>query len=222
MNDLYDSLVHDEGYLKVFRDMLILGVAGTNGAGKDSLMDLLRDVGFLVYNTSDHLREVARASLGSTDRGGNDSPMGRVGNAERTRYPGGMVELGLIDWWARASHLPDDLRPRGLVIGSIRGTGEVERLHLVGGRLILIDADPRVRYERITGRSRTDELGQSFADFMSKETAEMAVGQTDPTKFGMDAVIKAADIVVQNNGTLAEFPEKVKQTLHQHGIDLSL
>jgi len=218
--DLYNHLVSQPEYLSCFADTLILGVAGSNGAGKDSLMDLLSTEGFLVYNTSDHLREVAQASLGSTDRGGNDSPLGLVGNAERACFPGGMVELGLIDWWARAAHLSPNLRPRGLVIGSIRGTGEVERLHKVGGTLILVDADPRVRYERITGRSRIDDIGLTFEDFQAKEQAELAVGQTDPTKFGMDAVFKAADFVIYNDGPVENFRQVVLDTLAAHAIVL--
>src|SRR5690348_5461590 len=133
--DLYDSLVSDPAYLGAFKDTLVLGVAGTNGAGKDSLMALLAQEGFYVYSVGDRLRHIAKASLGSPRRGGNDSPSGRVANAERTRFPGGMFELGMIEWWSNIAHFPQELQPRGLVIGSLRVTGEAARLKEIGGKL---------------------------------------------------------------------------------------
>ena len=203
MNDtglLQQELVHDPRFLESFKGITIFGVAGTNGSGKDSLMDMLVERhGFLLFNTSNSLRQISQAVFQSTERGGNDKPMGRVGNAFRTIYPGGMVELGLLDWWVRANVLPTDLQPKGLVIGSIRGTGEVARLKTVGGKLIVVDADPHVRYERLTNRRRDDDP-MTFEQFQDNEAAEMAVGETDPTKFGMAAVIDMADIRIENNG----------------------
>lgn len=220
MDDLYDTLVNDQRYLSSFSNTVVLGVTGTNGSGKDSMMNILSEHGFVVYNTGDHLRQIALASLGSINRGGNDSPSGRIGNAERVRFPGGMVELGLIDWWAHAGHLSDDLRPRGLVIGSIRGTGEVEQLKKVGGKLVVTDADRQVRYQRMLSRKRSDEVGLSFEQFCQNDDAELAVGETDPTKFGMDAVIKQADSVIYNDGSLEDFRRLMIEELKKIGVSL--
>lgn len=214
MTDLYELLVNHPDYLSSFKGTTIYGVAGTNGAGKDSLMYLLAERGFVIYSTSDHLRDIARAVHGSTKRGGNEAPMGLVGNAQRERYPGGMVDLGLIDWWSRVGHISKELQPAGFVMGSIRGVGEVERLKAIGGKLVVVDADRSVRYERIMSRLRHDDHGLSFEDFVREEDAEMAHGQTDPTKFAMAAVIQAADITVYNNGTVEQFAEEVSTKLH--------
>jgi dephospho-CoA kinase len=201
MSMLQQEVVHDPRFLESFKDITIYGVAGTNGSGKDSLMDMLVERhGFLLFNTSNSLRQISQAVFQSTQRGGNESPMGRVGNAFRAAYPGGMVELGLLDWWMRAGVLPKDLQPAGLVIGSIRGTGEVERLKAAGGKLIVVDADAHVRYERLSNRGRADDY-ITFEQFMEKEAGDMAVGETDPTKFGMAAVIDMADIRIENNGS---------------------
>src|SRR5687767_11741695 len=128
MNMMQQEVVADERYLQSFKGVTIYGVAGTNGSGKDSLMDLLVAHGFLMFNTSEHLRPLAMAAFSSTSRGGNDAPMGKVANNFRVVYPGGMVELGLLDYWMKVGVLPNELKPKGLVIGSIRGTGEVKRL----------------------------------------------------------------------------------------------
>ncbi|MGI0133687.1 MAG: hypothetical protein ACREBW_01855, partial [Candidatus Micrarchaeaceae archaeon] len=188
---LQQAIVRDARYLDSFKGVAIYGVAGTNGSGKDSLMDVLVERGFLCFNTSAALRQISYAVFQSTDRGGNETPMGQVGNAFRVAYPGGMVELGLFNWWLRCGVLPADLRPKGLVIGSIRGTGEATRLQQVGGKLIVVDADPHVRFERLASRGRADDH-DTFEQFIEKEAAEMAAGKTDPTKFGMAAVIAMA------------------------------
>lgn len=192
------DIVNDPKYAEAFKSVVIYGVAGTNASGKDSLMELLESQGFLHFNTSNSLRQISQAVFQSTVRGGNETPMGIVGNAFRTAYPGGMVDVGLLDYWLRVGVLPADVKPKGLVIGSIRGTGEVARLKEFGGKLIVTDADPQIRYERISGRGRADDP-QSYEDFLKHEMAEMAHGETDPTKFGMAAVIEQADIVITNN-----------------------
>jgi len=211
---LQQEIVNDQRYIDSFKDVTIYGVAGTNGSGKDSLMDMLVDHGFLLFNTSDSLRQISMAVFKSVDRGGNNAPLGIVGNAFRTAYPGGMVELGLLDWWMRVGVLSADLRPKGLVIGSIRGTGEAKRLKQVGGKLIVVDADPQVRYNRLTGRGRADDH-ITFEQFMEKEAGDMAVGETDPTKFGMAAVIDMADIRIENNGNdIESFKAQAAKTLN--------
>ena len=213
MSMMQQDLVTDERYLESFRGVPIYGVAGTNASGKDILMDIMSDYGFMVFRTSDSLRQVAHAVFKSTLRGGNDAPMGKVGNAFRAAYPGGMVELGLLDWWLRAAVLPEDLRPKGLVIGSIRGTGEAQRLQAIGGKLIVTDADPHVRYQRVHGRGRADD-NVSFEEFLEHEAGDMAVGETDPTKFGMAAVIQMGDIRITNNDNdLSAFRRQVVETL---------
>jgi len=201
MGLLQQELVHDSRYHASFNGVTIYGVAGTNGSGKDLLMDFLVEHGFLGFNTGDSLRQISQAVFKTTQRGGNDTPVGRIANTERATYPGGMVELGLLDWWVRVAHLPEELRPKGLVIGSIRGVGEAKRLKEFGGKLVVVDADPEIRYGRLKTRGRFYEKSVSYEQFLEEEAKEMAVGETDPTKFGMAAVIDMADIRIENNGS---------------------
>lgn len=197
-NSLYQELLDDPRFKAVFESITLYGVAGTNGSGKDTLMELFKELRFFVYNTSADLRELSYAVFGNTNRGGNQTPMGQIGNAERAVYPGGMVDLGLLDWWMRAAHLPEQLRPRGLVIGSIRAAGEAVRLKEFGGKLLVTDADANIRYGRLQSRLRADERNISFEEFVQQEKNELAVGETDPAKFGMAKVIDMADIVLLN------------------------
>lgn len=196
---MQQDVVNDPRYLAAFKDVTIYGVTGTNASGKDTVMEMLEEHGFLWFSTSDSLRQISRSVFNSTQRGGNDAPMGRLGNAFREAYPGGMVELGMLEWWFRAGVLPAELRPRGLVIGSIRGVNEAKRLKEIGGKLIVTDASPEVRFGRVTSRGREDDHQLTYEEFLAKEHGDLAPDETDPTKFGMAAVMDMADIRIVND-----------------------
>ncbi|HTB49113.1 MAG TPA: hypothetical protein VK712_03455 [Verrucomicrobiae bacterium] len=197
---LHNELVHDPRFKQAFEGVELFGVAGSNGSGKDTLLAMFAELGYFVFNTGDSLRQITTAVMGTTQRGGNDSPTGRIANAQRAVYPGGMVSLGMIDYWARILHMPPELRPRGLAIGSIRAVGEAKTLQEFGGKLICVDADPQARYERVVSRGRAYESRISFEQFIAEDDAEMGVSETDPTKFGLAQVMKMADISLDNSG----------------------
>jgi len=214
MDSLQRQLATDPRFAESFKGVIIYGVAGANGSGKDALIDLLIAHGFLGFNTGDSLRQISQAVFKTTQRGSNDAPMGRIANGERATYPGGMVDLGLLDWWIRVGHLPEELRPKGLVIGSIRAVGEAQRLKEFGGKLLVVEADPHIRYDRLKMRGRFYEQNISYEQFLEEEAGEMAVGATDPTKFGMAAVIDMADLrIVNNSNDLNGFKTAAKQQL---------
>lgn len=196
---LQQELTKDERFKKAFEGITLYGVAGTNGSGKDTILDVMAECGFFSFNTGDALRQISLAVMGTTQRGGNDSPTGKIANAQRSLYDGGMVTLGLIDYWARVLHMSKELHPKGIVIGSIRAVGEVETLKKFGGKLIVVDADPQVRYKRITGRGREYEKQISFEQFLKEEEGELGRNETDPTKFGLLHIMPMADITIDNN-----------------------
>lgn len=215
--DLHQELVNDPRFKQAFEGVAIYGVAGSNGSGKDTILSVLGDAGFFVFNVGDSLRQITTAVMGTTQRGGNDSPTGRIGSIQRTTYPGGPVTLGMIDYWARVLYLPKELRPKGLAIGSIRSVSEVKTLKEFGGKLIVVDADPKVRYERVVLRGRAYEKEISFERFMSEDEAEMGKDETDPTKFGLAQVIGMGDITIDNSDDdLVQFMRHAKQKL---GLD---
>jgi dephospho-CoA kinase len=213
-NNLYQTLVQSPKFKQAFQTVTVYGVAGTNGSGKDTALQVLMEHGFFVFNTGDALRQITKAVMGTTQRGGNTSPTGTIANWQRTTYPGGMVTLGFIDYWARILHMPPELHPKGLAIGSIRSVSEAQALKDFGGQLIVVDADDHVRYERIIGRGRTYEQSITFEQFQTEEAAEMGYDETDPTKFGMAQVIDMADITLKNDfEDIETFSNTVRETL---------
>lgn len=212
---LHTQLVDDERFKDVFKDVTIYGVAGANGSGKDTVLDVLLQNGFYVFNTGDSLRQISTAVMGTTQRGGNSSPTGMIANQQRSLYPGGMVTVGMIEYWSRVLHMPENLHPKGLAIGSIRSVSEVQALQSMGGKLIVVAADAHVRYERVVGRGRAYEGAISFEQFDAEDKAEMGYGETDPTKFGMAQVIEMADISIDNStDNIDDFRSLIGKTLN--------
>lgn len=208
------EVTRDGRFKKAFEGVTLYGVAGTNGSGKDTILDVMAEAGFYTFNTGDALRQISLAVMGTTQRGGNDSPTGKIANAQRSLYDGGMVTLGLIDYWARVLHMSKELHPKGIVIGSIRAVGEVETLKKFGGKLIVVDADPQVRYKRITGRGREYEKQISFEQFIKEEEGELGRNETDPTKFGLLHIMPMADITIDNNSAdLNSFKANAREKL---------
>lgn len=180
--------------------MLVIGVTGTLGAGKGTIVDyLVNDHGFKHYSVRQYLlAEIEKQSL-PTDR---DS-MVIVANKLRAEHSPHFIIAELFD---QATYNGQDA-----VIESIRTPGEVDFLRQQDQFLLLaVDADPYLRYERIKSRkSVTDDI--DFATFIENEKREMTA--SDPNKQNLQKCIQMADIKFINNGTIKELIYQVDEKL---------
>ena len=179
---------------------MIIGITGTIGAGKGTVVEYLKTKGFKHYSARDFWNEeIARRGLVS-DR----DVMTTVANDLRSIHgPEYFAEEAL----ARAKKVGGNA-----VIESIRSVGEAE--YLKKGKVLLwaVDADIQKRYERITRRmSETDKI--SFEKFVADEKREW--DNADPTKQNIAGVMKMADVVLTNNGTQEELFTQVEAALRQ-------
>jgi dephospho-CoA kinase len=102
------------------------------------------------------------------------------------------------------------------IIESIRTPGEITSLRAKGDfYLFAVDADPKVRYERISLRkSATDNI--DFETFLSNEKREMTA--TDPNKQNLSKCIEEADFVFDNNGDLDKLYKQLISVLDRLSI----
>ena len=169
--------------------MKIIGITGTLGAGKGTIVDfLVRNKGFRHYSVRDFLLD----------------------EVHKRALPENRDSLTLVANELRKSHTPsyivDELyatakeNGRDAIIESIRTPGEVKSLRHKGGFILLaIDAKPEIRYERIKVRkSITDQI--DFDTFLANEKREMS--SDDPNKQNLGKCIEMADFVIDNNGDL--------------------
>lgn len=177
-------------------NLWIIGIAGTNGAGKDTVGQMLADHHkYLFISVTELLRNEARRRGLPVER-----EVLRTISAEWRR------ELGLgvlVDKAVAEYEVQRDKYPSGVVLASLRNSGEADRLHELGGTMLWIDADPRVRYERVQAnkhsRGRSGEDDKTFEQFMSEESAEMQSIGGDAATLDMAAVKDKCDITIENS-----------------------
>ncbi len=189
--------------------MKLYGLSGTNGAGKDHVGEFLASKhGYLFVSMTDMLRDEAKRRGLPVSR----EVLSTI-SAEWRRESdlGVLIDKSLAHYEAQAKQY------NGLVVASLRNPGETDRLHELGGTLIWVDADPRVRYERVqrnaASRGRADEDNKTFEEFLAEQEREMhPIG--DSATLNMAAVKAGADLTIINNGNdIDSFEADVEKAL---------
>jgi cytidylate kinase len=190
-------------------NLKIIGIAGTNGSGKDAAGLTLADRhSYLFVSVTDLLRvELNRRGI----------PVERENlralSAEwRREYGYGVLVDRAVEEYKR---LED--KYVGIAIASLRNPAEADRIHELGGIVIWIDADPKTRYERIRvnaeARARAGEDSKTFEEFLAEEAAEMHPSG-DGATLDMGSVKQRADILLFNDQTnLKEFQDFITEQL---------
>jgi dephospho-CoA kinase len=180
--------------------MLIIGITGTLGAGKGTIVDFLaKEKGFAHFSVRAFIaEEIIRRGL----KVNRDSMVLVANDLRKNNTP---------------SFITDCLYEKALSIGqdsiieSIRTPGEIESLRKKGRfYLLAIDADPKFRYQRIILRqSETDHI--SYQTFLDNEQREM--NSTDPNAQNIARCMEMADYKLWNNGTMEQLNHQVEAIL---------
>ena len=180
--------------------VMIIGVAGRNGAGKGELVSFLQSRSFTALSLSDAIRaELANQGLEETRE-----RMIETGQAMRRRAGPGALAQGLAK-----QLLPD----RNYAIDSIRHPVEVEilRQHAEASghvfHLVWIDAKLDTRFDRLVERGRSGDP-TTIADLETLEARER--GSDDPNAQQLDAVEADADYRLANDDSLEAFQEAIQ------------
>lgn len=178
---------------------MIIGITGTNGAGKGTVVDyLVQHKGFVHGSARDLIREeLVRRGLEL-----NRDNTRLVANELRKMHGPGYIAEELL---RRAQ-----ARGGNTVIESIRTVGEAEYLKSRGALIWAVDADRQTRYDRVVLRgSETDKI--SFEQFCAEEDREMA--QTEKFDMNIKGVMQFADAILTNDGRPEDLYAQVEQAL---------
>ena len=173
---------------------MIIGLTGTNGAGKTVTANHLQAKGFDFCSLSDEIRE----ELERLDRPATRENLIEMGNRLRAEFGSAVL----------AERVKAKLRPdHHYVVDSIRNPSEVESLRRGGDfHLLHLDAPADVRYERVRQRGG-DRLPKSQQQFIEQERRE--VESDDPSHQQLRACYELADETVINDSGLDDLKAKV-------------
>ncbi len=182
-------------------EQVIIGITGTLGAGKGTIVEYLQKTkGFKHYSMSDYItQQIKQRGLAV-----NRDNMVKVANDLRAKFGAAYIATEL---YKQAQQDGGDC-----VIESLRTPAEIEELQNKGNfYLLAIDADAKLRFERIKHRGSLKD-GVDFNKFLEDEKREMQ--NTEPHKQNLSKCIAMADYKVDNSGSFEELYQRVEDVLN--------
>ena len=180
--------------------MKIIGITGTLGAGKGTIVDYLKEhYGYRHYSVRGYLIEEAQRRGMELNR---DTFVVVANDLRATHCPSYITD----QLYLQAAEAGENA-----IIESVRTPGEVESLRQHEHFLLFgVDADPKIRYERIVGRgSETDHV--SFETFLENEEREMT--SDDPNHQNLGRCMQMADYVFHNDGDFEDLYRQVEKVM---------
>lgn len=171
----------------------IIGLTGTNGAGKGAVALFFENKGYAYFSLSDLIREELKKRGEELTR----DNLIKMGNQLRESWGADILAQRIIK------------RVKGkAIIDSIRNPKEIEYLHSQRNFILLaIDAPVELRYGRITKRGR-NESASTLEEFIKKEAEEMT--NLDKSQ-QLQNCMKMADHIITNDGSLEELYRKLEK-----------
>lgn len=184
--------------------LTLIGLTGTNAAGKGEIGSYLGRHGYVYRSLSDVLRDEAR------DRGLEASRENLIALGRELRETEGAGTL--------AKRTVSSLPAGRYVIDSVRNPSEIDVLEKAGSFLLLaVDAPIDVRFDRAQKRGR-NENAATLGQFREMENRERS---TETHAQQIDACLKRAHRVLDNRGTLDDLHKQVTLTLEEFGFPLN-
>lgn len=187
--------------------MKIIGISGTNGSGKDTLGEILaNDFGWFFVSISDLLRHEATARGLLVER----KNLREISAEWRKKYGLGVLMDKAVEECEKQGK-----EYAGLVISNLRNPGEADEIHKLGGQVVWVDADPKIRYARVESRARSPEDHKTYQQFLQEEQDEMHHHGNDDTALNMAAVKAKANIFIANDSNdIEDFKKAAEKALN--------
>ena len=180
----------------------IIGLVGTPGAGKSFVSDyILENYGGEHVKFSDFLSHVLKKMALEKSR----ENMIKLSVTLRNEFGDELLSHAVASEAVRSEK---DI----VLVDGIRRIGDLAAFSpLPAFKLIAINADPKIRYERMKGRG--EKAGETNMTWEEFETTEKA-----PTEITIPETMTRADYSIMNNGTAEELKEEIDKVMKEIGI----
>lgn len=179
--------------------MIIIGITGTLGAGKGTVVDyLVNKKGYKHYSVTEYLIEELKKEKREVNRDG----MREIANERRTKYGSDYITKMLFKKASTAGV--------NAIIESIRSPGEAKFIK-ENGYLFAVDANQKTRYERIKSRGGEKD-SVTFEEFKLQEKKESE--NTDPNTQNLPKCISMADYKIDNNGSVENLYDQIEKIIN--------
>lgn len=177
--------------------LMIIGITGLYGSGKDTAAEYLVEKGFDHISLSDLLREqMAKKKVRPT----RENLIKYGNNLRSIMGPGILADIAI-------SKMEEG---RNYVVTSIRNPSEVETLEKNGSFLLIeIYATAQTRFKRIKKRERSGDP-TTLKEMLAKEKREKS---RNPSDQQLHKVIKMARLKIANNSTVKSLHKKLDSLL---------
>ena len=189
---------------QIFEDILesiVFGLTGKNASGKGTVAEILKKKNFTYHSLSDSLRD----ELKSLKKEETRENLIDIGNELREKGgPGVLADKLMPKLNSENNHIVDSIR-NPLEVISLRKETPLRRFFLIS-----IDADSRLRYDRLCSRGRIGDT-DSWEKFVEQEKKEE--NNDDPNKQQLSKTMEMADYNIENSGTLEELEAQVNKII---------
>lgn len=189
------------------KNRVYLGIVGQIAAGKGEVVKILKEqYGFVSFNLSSILHKILE------EQGAKNftrADLQDLGDKLRKEEGEGVLAKRAVKQLNRLN------QHRNMVIEGIRNPAEVNYLRtLPNFILVAVKARKAIRFKRLKKRAKPWDP-KTWQDFLVIDRRDKGLGQK---KYGQQVgrCVKMADLSVENNGSLNELGQRVKETLFSH------
>lgn len=180
---------------------IVFGLTGKNASGKGTVAKILKQNEFTYHSLSDSLRDELNL-LGKEETREN---LIEIGNKLRKEGgPGVLADKLISKLDAENNHIVDSIR-NPFEVNSLRKKSLLRKFLLIS-----VDADAKLRYDRLCSRGRIGD-SNSWEKFLDQERQEDT--NDDPNKQQLSKTMGMADYSIDNSGTLEELEAQVKKII---------
>ena len=180
---------------------IVFGLTGKNASGKGTVAEILKKKNFTYHSLSDTLRD----ELKSLKKEETRENLIDIGNKLREKGgPGVLADKLMPKLNTENNHIVDSIR-NPLEVLSLRKETLLRRFFLIS-----VDANSRLRYDRLCSRGRIGDT-DSWEKFVEQEKKEE--NNDDPNKQQLSRTMEMADYSIDNSGTLEELEAQVNRII---------